>query len=263
MDYHLHTKASPDGAGDLEDFIKEAVRKGIDEIGFSEHLFDRPAHPMGFLDKYVSDFLEIKKNSAIPIRLGAEIDFFPEEIDMVKELLGEYPFDYVIGSVHYLDNWPIDSRSQMQAYFRRDILQVYKDYFEAVRKLCRTRLFDTLGHADIVKIFGFKPDRDITSILKETTEAIASSGMCVEINTAGLIRKCAEIYPSRQLLQMLKDRNVPITLGSDAHRPQDVGRSFDKAFELSKQVGFTHFCIFEARRRSLVEIQDHEPCRRL
>lgn len=254
----MHTKASPDGTGDLEDFIKEAVRKGIDELGFSEHFFDRPPHPMGFMDGYVQDFLETKKSSAIPIRLGAEIDFFPAEIDPIEEFLAKYPFDYVIGSVHYLDNWPIDSRSQMQEYFRRDILQVYKDYFEAVRKLCRTRLFDTLGHADIVKIFGFKPDCDITSILEETADAIAASNMCVEINTAGLIRKCAEIYPSRQLLQMLKDRNVPITLGSDAHRPQDVGRSFNKAFELSKQVGFTHLCVFEARRRSLVKIQDQE-----
>jgi len=254
----MHTKASPDGVGDFEDFIKEAVKKGIDEIGFSEHLFDRPVHSRDFMDGYVRDLLEIRKKCPILVRLGAEIDFFPAEVDTVEEFLRKYPFDYVIGSVHYLGNWPIDSRSQLQEYFRRDILQVYKDYFEAVRMLCRTRLFDTLGHADIVKIFGFKPDCDITSILEETADAIAVSNMCVEINTAGLIKKCAEIYPSRQLLQMLKERNVPITLGSDAHAPQDVGRSFDKAFELSKTVGITHLCTFEARRRSPVEIEDRK-----
>ncbi len=254
IDYHLHTKASRDGTGDFVDFIKEAMKKRIDEIGFSEHLLDSPARPTDFMDGYVQRFLEVKKDSDIPIRLGAEVDYFPDQTETIRELLRKYPFDYVIGSIHFLDNWPVDSFKQMELYFKRDILQVYKDYFGTVRMLCESRLFDTLGHADVVKIFGFKPNCDITAMLEENADAIAENDICVEINTAGLERRCAEIYPSKQFLELLKKRDVPITLGSDAHRPQDVGRSFDKAFELIEAVGFTHLCTFEERKRRSISI---------
>lgn len=245
----MHTKASPDGAGSFPEFIDEARRKGIGEIGFSEHLLDRPARPMDFMENYVKEFTRIGQDSAIPIRLGAEVDFFPDQIGEIRMLVERYPFDYVIGSVHFLGNWPVDSTSQLQEYFKRDIFKVYKEYFETVRALCKSRLFDILGHADIVKIFGFKPDCDITNMLEETADVIAENGIRVEINTAGLERRCREIYPSRQLLELLKKRDVPMTLGSDAHRPQDVGRSFNKAFELMKTVGVAHICTFEKRRR--------------
>jgi histidinol-phosphatase (PHP family) len=254
VDYHMHTKASPDGRGEFADFIKKAVEKGIDEIGFSEHLLDRPARPTDFMDVYVQKFMEAKENSDIPIRLGAEVDFFPDETERIRKFLCKYPFDYVIGSVHALGSWIIDSSSQIQEYLKRDTLKVYEEYFETVRMLCKSRLFDTLGHADLIKIFGFKPDCSITGILEETAEAIAENNMCVEINTSGLERKCAEIYPSEQFLRMLKERDVPITLGSDAHRPEDVGRSFDKAFDLMRKVGFTHLCMYEDRKKTAVEV---------
>jgi histidinol-phosphatase (PHP family) len=254
MDYHMHTKASPDGSGDFADFVKEAAKKGIDEIGFSEHLLDRPARPTDFMDMYVQRLKEVKRQSAVTIRLGAEVDFFPDQVERIRQFLQKYPFDYVIGSVHFLDDWPVDSFKHMELYFKRDILKVYEDYFKMVRTLCRSRLFDILGHADIVKIFGFKPDCDITNILEETADAIAENDICVEVNTAGLERRCAEIYPSKNFLELLQRREAPITFGSDAHRPQDVGRSFDKALTLVKEVGYSNLCTFEARKRKSVAI---------
>ena len=254
IDYHMHTKASPDGSGEFEDFIKEAKKKGIDEIGFSEHAMDVPRRPMDFMDGYVQRFLEIRKCSEIPVKLGVEADFFPEEVEEISVFIRKYPFDYVIGSVHCLKGWLIDSSSQMHAYLKKDILQVYEEYFETVGMLCESRLFDILGHPDLIKIFGFKPNHDIEDILEKTAEKIAENGACAEVNASGLVKKCAEIYPSRQFLEILRKHDVPIAFGSDAHKPEDVGRHFDKALKLARTVGYTHSCRFEDRKRENVKI---------
>jgi histidinol-phosphatase (PHP family) len=254
VDYHIHTSTSPDGEGDFAQCINEAQKKGIDEIGFSEHLLDRPVRPIDFFHGYVERFLQIKKDTPIPVRLGAEVDYFPDQIEAIKRLVARFPFDYVIGSVHFLEDWPIDSYKQLQLYFRKDIMNVYEEYFAAIRQLCRSRLFDVVGHVDIVKIFGYRPESDITSILEDTAQAIAENDICVEVNTAGLLRPCREIYPSRQLLEMLRQRNVPVTLASDAHKPEHVGRDLEKALNLISDVGYTHICTFESRKRKAVRI---------
>jgi histidinol-phosphatase (PHP family) len=259
VDYHIHTKYSPDAAGNIEDYIKEAKKNGIDEIGFSEHMIlhyesDYSYRSPDFIKTYIQKFLEIRKNSEIPIKLGAEIDFFPKDIEKIREFIQKYPFDYVIGSVHYLGTWAIDSRSQIHEYLKRDMLQVYEEYFGTVRKLCQSRLFDILGHADLIKLFGFNPNCNFDYVMKETVEAIVENNMCVEVNTSGLVRPCAEIYPSKQFLTLLKQNKVPITLGSDAHNPRDVGRHFDKALKLMKEVGYNQVCTFEARMRKIKEV---------
>jgi histidinol-phosphatase (PHP family) len=256
MDYHVHTKASPDATGEFSEFIREAEKKGIDEIGFSEHTIlhferDYPYRSPDTVKKYVQEFLEVKKTSAIPVRLGAEVDFFPADVGEIGDFLEEYPFDYVIGSVHYLGNWNVDASRQAQEYSKRDILQVYEEYFATVRKLCRSRLFDVLGHADLIKMFGFKPNCNFDGMLEETARALAASGMCVEVNTSGLIRPCKEMYPSRDFLVLLRKNGVPVTFGSDAHKPDDVGRRFEEAIELVKELGFKQACTFEARKRTM------------
>jgi len=259
MDYHIHTRASPDATGEISDYVGEAEKKGLDEIGFSEHVIlhyekDYPYRSPEAMESYVEEFLRSKRNSEMPIKLGAEVDFFPSDVEKIAEFLDEYPFDYVIGSVHYLGSWSIDSRRQTHEYSKRDILQVYEEYFGLVRKLCRSKLFDTLGHPDLIKIFGFRPNCSYDHILKETARALAESDMCVEINTSGLIRPCKEMYPSMQFLTLLRQNNVPITFGSDAHRPSDVGRSFDQAIELACEAGYKRACTFEARKRRTTEI---------
>lgn len=203
---------------------------------------------------YVENFLEVKRKSTLPIRLGAEIDFFPQDTEKIKAFIQKYPFDYVIGSVHYIGKWSIDSRKQIDEYQRRDISQVYQEYFSLIQNLAQSRLFDILGHADLIKIFGYKPKNNIDKILKETAEAIAESNLCIEVNTSGLIRPCAEMYPSRQFLTILKQNDVPITLGSDAHNPNNIRRRFNEALWLMKEIGYKQICIFEARKRKKKEI---------
>jgi histidinol-phosphatase (PHP family) len=258
-DYHIHTKASPDAMGNMEECVKEAKKRGIDEIGFSEHLLLQ--HPLcrsdpfiQLLPVYVRDFLDFKEKSGIPVKLGVEVDFFPSEVERIKRLIQNYPFDYVIGSVHVIGNWVIDDPSETAEYSRRDALQVYEEYFNLVKRLVGCRLFDILAHPDLVKIFGTRPSNDFSPILVETAEIMEESNICAEINTRGLRRPCQEIYPSEEFLKILHRHGVPIVFGSDAHEPIDVGRDFEEAVKLAKKVGYAHTCIFDRRERMLTKI---------
>jgi histidinol-phosphatase (PHP family) len=259
VDYHVHTKASPDAKGSMEEYVKEAKEKKLNEIGFSDHILLHnvslyPCMHAQLMPDYVQNFLDFKEKSELPIKLGVEMDFFPDDAERIREFIQKYPFDYVIGSVHFIGNWGVDFPSQMHEYSKRDIMQIYEEYFSLVRKLCESRLFDVLAHPDLIKVFGFKPNGDFSRILTETAQTMAESSICAEINTGGLRRPCLEIYPSEPFLQVLNSHGVPVVFGSDAHQPSDVGRDFKEAARLAKKTGYTHACVFDHRKREFVRI---------
>lgn len=234
-------------------------KKKIHEIGFTEHVLLRPLRERSdrFVQQmptYVHDFIDFKEKSNLSVKLGIEIDFFPDELPKTREFIQKYPFDYVMGSVHVIGDWIFDETSEMHEYSKRNTWQVYEEYFNLVRSAASSCLFDVLGHPDLIKIFGTKPKTDFSHILVETAEALAESNMCIEINTRGLRRPCQEIYPSEQFLRILHQHNVPVTFGSDAHVPKDVGRNFKEAIELAKRVGYTHACTFDHRERKFLRI---------
>lgn len=258
-DYHLHTHASPDGTGKMSDYVRAAKEREINEIGFSEHALLRPLSRRSdsFVSKmpcYVQNFFNARENSGITLKLGIEVDFFPDEIDKISRFIQTYPFDYVIGSVHVIGDWIFDDSLEKNEFSRRDTLQIYDEYFSLVRSAANSRLFDILGHPDIIKIFGARPKTDFSQILEETAKTLAQSGICAEINTRGLRRPCRDIYPSEQFLRILHKHNVPVTFGSDAHAPRDVGRDFSEAAALAKRVGYTNACTFDSRKRCFVRI---------
>jgi histidinol-phosphatase (PHP family) len=120
--------------------------------------------------------------------------------------------------------------------------------------MCATRLFDIVGHPDLIKIFGLKPSNDVSQIYEETARAIADSQMCVEINAKGLVRPCKEIYPNLQFLKILHDNSVPITFGSDAHSPEDLGLNLNEASKWARSAEFKEACTFEGRKKTFYEI---------
>ncbi|MDI6691127.1 MAG: histidinol-phosphatase HisJ family protein [Candidatus Bathyarchaeota archaeon] len=259
-DYHIHTEASLDAKGSMEEYIRKAKQKKLGEIGFSEHiiLHNIEGHPYTpytpIKSSYLQNFLNLKANAELFVKLGAEVDFIPKVTEKIGIFLREFPFDYVIGAVHFIDNWSVDSPSQMHEYSKRNVLKVYEEYFSLVKRLCRSRLFDILAHPDLIKIFGFKPKTDFSHILGEAAETMAKYNVCAEINTSGLRRPCQEIYPSEQFLKILHSHNVAVVFGSDAHEPNDVGRNFTQAVKLAKKVGYTKTCVFNQRRRDFVKI---------
>jgi histidinol-phosphatase (PHP family) len=258
-DYHIHTEASQDGKGSMEQYIIKAKEKGLGEIGFSEHITLQngegyPYMPIKSIQAYLQHFHSLKEKAEFPLKLGVEMDFIPSKIEKIREFIQKHPFDYVIGSVHFIGEWNVDDPMQIHEYSKRDILHVYEEYFGIVKELCKSGLFDVLAHPDLIKIFGFKPKSDFSNILIEVAEAMAKSNICAEINTSGLRRSCNEIYPSEQFLKILFSHNVPIVFGSDAHQPEDVGRNFTEAVKLAKRAGYTHACLFNQRKREFVKI---------
>jgi len=243
----------------MEEYAKNARERKIDEIGFSDHINllrvgDYDVSPLHLFPTYVENFRAFKEKSDLPVKLGVEIDFFPQAVDDIKRFVSKYPFDYVTGSVHFIGDWMVDWRKQIEEYQKRDLMQIYEQYFRLVRQLCHSEVFDNLGHPDLIKIFGYRPTRDYSHILAETAEAVADAGMSVEINTSGLRRPCMEIYPSERFLRLLHDCAVPIVFGSDAHEPSDAGRDLSQAVQLAKKAGYCQVCVYSGRRREAMSI---------
>ena len=256
LDYHMHTTYS-DGKRDLTEYVAEAEKKKIDEIGFSDHIYLEKRQwsiDHANLPNYVSDIATLKGKSSISIKTGLEVDFIPCQMDSLMHLIKQWNPDYLIGSVHHIGSWLLDSEREIEEWKRRGVDHVYTQYFGLVQAMAKTRLFDIVGHLDLVKKFGHRPKSDLTDLMLRTVENIGKSGMCIEINTSGLRKPCHEIYPSEKLLKMCLDNGISITFGSDAHSPEDVGNGFDQAVALVRRVGYGEITRFMQRRRDSVRL---------
>jgi len=257
IDYHIHTLFS-DGKKDLSDYVDRAVKRKIDEIGFSDHIhFKKTNWSMDFADlpNYVNRISALKRTSKISIKMGLEVEFVPSKMDKLMQMINEFDFDYLVGSVHLIGDWSIDDEKQIHEWRKRDVDQVYQQYFTLVQNMAKSRLFDIAGHLDLVKKFDFRPKKDITDLLLETVETISENKMCIEVNTGGLRgTRCHEIYPSERLLRMCFDHGLPVTIGSDAHAPEEVGADFDKASDLVKEIGYSEIVRFARRDGEFIKL---------
>jgi histidinol-phosphatase (PHP family) len=197
------------------------------------------------LPAYVEEVQGLKARFPGYVLLGIEADYRPGTISEVGSLLREHPFDYVIGSVHHLGAWGFDDPRQIAEYDDRDIDDVWTQYFELVGEAADSGLFTILGHLDLVKKFGYRATRALEFELDNLVLRIARSGVIVEINTAGLHKPVKEAYPTVDILRRLCAAGVPVTFGSDAHRPGDVGRDFAHAAELAQSAGYEEYASLE------------------
>ena len=211
-------------------------------------------------DRYLDDidlaaFEEARELSQdVGLRLGIEIDFVPgneEEMDRVAKAL---PYDYLIGSVHRVDNEEVDHPDHLEIYEKWDTYELYEAYYENVRKAALSGRFDVIGHPDLIKIFRNFPDRDITPLLEETADAIAESGIVVDVNSAGLRKPRGEIYPARDFLEIFYNRGVPIILSSDAHAPNEVAAGYVKSLKLVHDVGYREVVTFKNGERGKLSL---------
>lgn len=256
VDYHIHTYLCGHAKGKPIEYVKEAERKGISEIGFSDHIMVdkwRPEYAMKVtqIEDYIRLVENVEKESSIPVKLGAEVDYFLGKEEEIRRVVEEFSFDYVIGSVHFLDDWVIDDPRYIRGYYERDINEVYLQYFSLVEKMASSRLFDIVGHLDLVKKFGFRPTVDIMPKITAVLEKIKINRLCVEINTSGLEKPAREVYPGERILNICWRMGIPVTLGSDSHKPWEVGRHFDKALDLMKKVGYKEIATFTKRNQVL------------
>jgi len=261
VDYHIHTKYCHHASGEMEEFVEKAIAHGFDEMGFSDHfpwmIQDNQIFTMTYeeIPIYIEKVLELKeKYTQIKIRLGAEMDYVPDRVDIMKEYCKKYDYDYIIGSVHHIGHWGFDQEEQIDLFNKLDILSVYEKYFHLVEELIDTNLVDAIGHFDLVKKFNFRPKEKFDYLIDNICKKLSEKDMVIEINASGLIRPCKELYPSQEILKKCLEHNIKVTFGSDAHSPDEVGRYYDDAMKLLKEIGFTHICSFEKRKRILHKI---------
>jgi histidinol-phosphatase (PHP family) len=258
----MHTPLCRHATGTPSEYAARAAALGLTEIGFSDHSpmardnFDNWRMNLDRLDEYVELVHQARcDHPNLVIRLALEVDYLPGQEDWIRDLAGRHPWDYFIGSVHYVsDSWAIDDPSSLSAWRHHDPFEVWSLYFDRLTQAAASGLFEIIGHADLPKKFGFRPDRDCTALFQPFLAAAQASRTAIELNTAGLRKDCREIYPSPSLLAIAHELRVPITFGSDAHAPDEVGLNFADAVQLARRIGYTHGCRFHQRQRELLPL---------
>jgi histidinol-phosphatase (PHP family) len=256
VDYHLHTHFS-DGRGNHAEYVEWAERQGIFEIGFADHVCINPipwAVPLEKLPEMIQEIDRARKKSGpeFTIRAGIEMDYFPDREDEIDSIIKALPLDYVIGSVHFLNKWNFEST--LDGYDEWDMNNLYEFYFNLIIKATRSGLFDIIAHVDLIKKFGHRPNDGIGDLYREVARTFRESDVVVELNTSGLNKPCKEFFPSESFLKIFYDEGVHITLGSDAHNPENVGQHFEMAHEMLKSVGYSEIAVFKERERTYISL---------
>ena len=258
-DYHMHTPLCRHAVGEPVDYARHALEVGLTEIGFSDHSpmqrndFDDWRMRNDQLDEYVEKVRRAQSEfPQLTIRLALEVDYLPGHEAWIRDLAVRHPWDYFIGSVHYVsETWDVDNPNKLSQWKNRDPFEVWTTYFERLTLAAETGLFEIIGHTDLPKKFGHRPTRDCTPLYEKFLNAAKKHDCAIELNTAGLRKDCREIYPSRDILQLAFQKGVPITFGSDSHAPGEVGLNFTEAIQLAHEVGYRESCRFIARKRSV------------
>lgn len=260
-DYHVHTARCGHAVGAMERYVEQAIASGLAELGFSDHLYlywlPREARDPELamadweLDFYVQDVERCRERYAsdITIRLATEADFVPGHERALEAILRRYDWDYVVGSVHFVDGWGLDDERYRDGYAGWNVDALYARYFDLVGQAAETGCFDVMGHVDLVKKFGYRPEQPQRESYARLAERFARADVSVEVNTAGLRKPCAEVYPHPDLLRACRVAGVPTTFASDAHTPEDVARDFEAAARLMRVAGYDTYLAFANRQR--------------
>lgn len=243
-DYHTHTAFS-DGRGGPAELVRRARDLGLSELGICDHLLpasveDDYGIPRGRLREYAESVRAAAAGSSVTVLLGVEVDYVPGTVEEMGALLTECRPDYVVGSVHEVDGLAFDDPVSRDRLDDADLRMLWAGYFTLMREAAVCGLFDVLGHFDLIKKFGRRPplDRSVVAAARKALAAAAETGVALELNTAGWRHPVGEQYPSLALLRHARELGVPLTFGSDAHSPADVGSGFVEAVELAKGAGY-------------------------
>ncbi|MHB8467213.1 MAG: histidinol-phosphatase [Acidimicrobiales bacterium] len=287
LDYHLHLwphgeRARQATVEELAAYCAQAEAQGVTEIALTEHLFrfdqaDRVVggwwaddtderlkgevarywsdHVSADLDAYVETCLAAK-SAGLPVVLGMEVDYYPGRMDEVASLLAGYPFDVLLGSVHWLGTWMFDDLSSevaMREWDTRRVEDVWDTYTGALEELAATGAVDVLAHPDLCKVTGRRPAVP-DEWYDRMAEAAKGAGIAAEVSSAGWRKPGAEEYSPPPLLSRFRRAGVPVTTASDAHRLSEVAMRSSDLRQLVLDAGYSTLCAFEQRRPKEVAI---------
>jgi histidinol-phosphatase (PHP family) len=262
-DYHIHTVLCKHAEGEAADYRAVARRQEIPEICFADHApspdgYD-PAHRMEMTEffSYRHMVTALQDGEAPAVLFGIEADYYYGCETFLGKWLPAQGFDFVLGSVHYIEDWGFDNPDERHVWDSVDVTATWRRYFELVGRLADSGLFDAVGHLDLPKKFGHRPsEEDLKEMAQPILDRIAKAGMGIELNTSGLRKPVGEIYPSAMLVSMAQEREIAICFGSDAHRPEDMGADFDSALRLAREAGYTHYFRISRRIRNFIPLPE-------
>jgi histidinol-phosphatase (PHP family) len=266
FDLHTHHERCGHARGSIRDYVEAAIQNGLQVIGISDHTpyfsseEDHP-HPRITMAKsefpeYVKEVLELKELFAgkIDVLLGIEADFFPDHVEKYRPYFEQYPFDYIIGSVHHVDGISIFKRNRWEGLSTRQKAITKETYYGLIEQSARSGLFEILGHIDAMK--GYYPafSRIETEAVQNTLKIIGEHDMAIEINTSGKTKDVGGWYPSEDILELALFYGVKVTFGSDAHDPERVGDDFEMVQRNLKEIGFKEWVYFKEKKRITVTL---------
>jgi len=254
-DYHIHTGMCPHAEGDAREYVERAIGLGMTEMGFAEHLpflggwtplhdlTDDWAMGLDEVEDYVSRVQALAREYAGDLRIlvGIEADYIEETLDETAEMLASYPFDYVIGSIHIVgERFAFDHPEMREHLSEYGFERIFLESLELAERAAASGLFDVIGHLDHAKKLGPRPrdEAAVAAAASAALRAVAAAGMALELNTSGLRKPVGEAYPAPGLLAEAHALGIPLTFGSDAHRPQEVGWAFEQAAETARAAGY-------------------------
>lgn len=248
-DLHVHGMAHGEFSHSQEElwpFITKAEDSGIAVLGFAEHDW--------YLDHIGFELIRsLQARTPVALRVGVEVDHRPG-LDW-NNLIKDYSFDYIIGSVHEIDGFLFDHPDYTEEYKKWDNDPLYSAYFERLEDLMRFGSCDIVGHFDLIKVFGCRPRKSILPAVTDLLLLARKKDLVIEINTSGAYKPVGEIYPSGEILKLCKDLEIPITLGSDAHVPAHVGRDLAAQREALLELGFREIVTFKRRHPQFLSLE--------
>ncbi len=280
MDYHMHFEKGSYDKTWVEGFFRAARERGLDEIGISEHSHTFPEFQKLYyddlilddsfvgsfqqkwlksnkfkytLDEYFAFMRELQETHAV--KIGIEVCNFQNQ-QAVKEILDAYPFDYVIGSVHFLRGWAYDSSEIKAEWENHPLEDIYEWYAQEVEKLADSGLYDALGHPFNIRLFKNLPDFDVTPYLERVARAMKRANMIVDVNTGTYYRyPIHEISPYPDFMKIAQKYDLDIITTSDAHQPEDCGRYHAEAVEYVRSFGWQGSIRFAKREKTFITFE--------
>ena len=288
IDYHLHLWPHSESSvwfklDQIADYCEQAARHGVTELALTEHanrfvdvmstvgpfwekLGHEPTSPImaeyfdfharNSLEQYVT-LAQAAKDEGLPVKIGLEVDYYRGQMSEVSALLAQYPFDVLIGSVHWLGTWQfddIDNEIQMHEWKVRNVEQCWSDYAEALEELAASDSVDVLAHPDLIKVAGYY-SANPSEFWDRMADSAAKADVSIECSSAGWVKPIAEQYPAQGFLDRLVAKGLTFTTASDAHSLERVGERSDDLAKLLEARGVHEVASYEGRQRSMIALR--------
>ncbi|MFX0081232.1 MAG: histidinol-phosphatase [Candidatus Hodarchaeota archaeon] len=283
MDYHSHNRRCGHARGEIEDYVKIAIEKNLKEIGITDHfplgaiiddpqfikIIKRASMEVEEFPHYIKEIRSLKEKykNKINIRISTEINFATpgRPLTRQKKILEPFmdDFDYLLGAIHDI-KWHespiiiIDPREGSEALKKYGVEKINLEYINKLTKLVDTNFFDAIAHFDNQRVLMRQNNPNYSQNawqkLLDLLDKIKNKGMAVEINTSGILKDIGSQFPSDEIIKEIIERDIPLMLGSDAHRPEYIGYLFKEISEKIKKWGLSHLCAYEKREQRLIKI---------